>query len=54
MGRGSNSKRILILTLQSYLDNDFHQGRSIDSFIKKYEQVSTYDCHHNVSNTNLS
>ena len=23
--------------LQSYLDNDFHQGRSIDSFIKKYE-----------------
>lgn len=34
--------------LQSYLDNDFHQGRSIDSFIKKYEQVSTYDCHHNV------
>lgn len=34
--------------LDSYLKYDFNQGYSIDDFCKKYEQVSTYDCHHNI------
>ena len=34
--------------LDSYILNDFQQGKSIEHFIKKYEQVATYDCNHNI------
>ena len=34
--------------LDSYLKYDFNQGYAIDDFCKKYEQVATYDCHHNI------